>query len=102
VEGFGDLLLVGLSIVAAAHESVREPGRVSPLWRGFVLLSANVLSSPPVANDRDRTCVVVVIESALLHGEERPVQENIVTVHRTRVEESDASSRILAVSPWSL
>lgn len=43
-----------------------------------------MLRSPPVANDRDRTGVVVVIESAVLHGEETPVQVNIIAGQRDK------------------
>jgi len=42
----------------------------------------NLLSGPPVADDRDRTGVVVVIESAIQHGEETSVKENIIAGQR--------------------
>ena len=41
-----------------------------------------MFSGPAVADDRDRASVVVVIEGAVLHGEERTVQENVVAGHR--------------------
>ena len=88
------------ALQALFFESVHEPGRVSPLWCGFFMLSANALSWPRVANDRHCTGVVVVIESAVLHGEERPVQENIVARHRDesrRLQDKIKDSRSLAV-----
>jgi hypothetical protein len=51
------------------------------------VLPANVLSGAAVANDRDRTDVVVVIEGAILHGEERAIQKDVVAGHRDEIRE---------------